>query len=266
MLFVDAHSQSRDEALEKVTKRQLIHRVAETGAVYILGESRVSRSTFEAEGRFDEALRSYWKAEGWHNVYAMLCLVANLHLRQTLAVPPVRVQPDEGYYHPDAPAPFPAAQAYLDWYRDTGHLRIERGWVAVPFYGSVLKQEQSGVVDAVIHEVERRGLNALPMFGFPERRVWEKLLLDEAGRPRAQVALAFNFRFAGPETQAIVFKAQVPIFNLMRTYARDEKEWRASKTGLSVFETVFQVAVPELNGLISPIVVGADRRTFESTD
>jgi cobaltochelatase CobN len=264
VLLVDSHSQNPDERVEKETKRRLMRQVAARGAVFVLGESRASRSAYEAEGgRFDEALRAYWAADGAQNVHSILCLLANRLLGTDLRPPPPKVPLKEGYYHPDGPGPFASYPAFFEWYEKSGRLRRDGGWVAVPFYGSLLQTEQTGIVDAVARSIEAHGLNALPLFGSPDKRVWEALLLDERGRARADVALAFSFRFSGPEAQAAVAKAGVPIINLMRTFGRDEQEWRASKTGLSVFETVFQVAIPEINGLISPMVVGADERVFD---
>jgi cobaltochelatase CobN len=266
VLFVDSHSRNSVEQLEKEVKHELIRRTAERGKAFVLGEAVVAKSALtSAGGVYSDRLRDYWRAEGWQNIEAMLCLAASTEFGQSLAVPPPRRRPTEGYYHPDAAKldPFATFAAFRDWYAASGHSKPGQPFVAVPFYGSLVAQEQTGVLDAVIRELEARGLNALPMYGHPASKVWEKLLLDENGAPRAQAALAFNFRFDGPEAQEVVARAGIPILNLIRTFARSEQEWRSSKTGLSVFESVFQTAVPELNGLIAPIVVGTEERVFD---
>jgi cobaltochelatase CobN len=55
----------------------------------------------------------------------------------------------------------------------------------------------------------------------------------------------------------------VPVLNFTTLYGRTEAEWRESETGLSMFEGTFQVAVPELAGLIAPTVVGSRERVFD---
>ena len=71
------------------------------------------------------------------------------------------------------------------------------------------------------------------------------------------------FRFAGPEASALLEKVDIPVINLISLYGRSEQEWRASSTGLSFFEGTFQVAVPELAGLVAPTVVGSQEKVHD---
>lgn len=270
VLLFDSHSQSRSEALEKEFKAALIGSIAARGKVFALGEGATPRTTLSGLGAsYDERVREYWggTGESWRNVYGLLCLLARGEFAQTLDVPPPEINPRQGYYHPAAPAPhwFDGFDAYRAWYKSSGRARAGQPWVAVPFYGSTLFQEQTGLLDAVIAEAERQSLNVLPVFGYPEKNLWDDLLLDPEGRARVQAALAFTFRFAGPEMHPVLSKANVPVFNLIKIYARSEQEWRESKSGLSIFENVFQIAIPELSGVIAPIVVGTEERRFDAT-
>ena len=82
--------------------------------------------------------------------------------------------------------------------------------------------------------------------------------------PRADVVLALLFRFAGPEATTILEKVDMPLVNLISLYGRSEQEWRASSTGLSFFEGTFQVAVPELAGLVAPTVIGSQEKVKDA--
>jgi cobaltochelatase CobN len=268
VLLVDSHSQSRNETLEKEFKAALIRSIAGRGKVFALGEGAAPRSTLTGLGAdYDERVRAYWgqTGESWRNVYGMLCLLANAEFAQSLPVPEPQINPRQGYYHPAAPAPhwFTRFEDYQAWHMASGRTHRGQPWVAMPFYGSNLFQEQTGLLDAVIAEAEKQKLNVLPVFGYPEKQLWEELLTDAQGRSRVQAALAFTFRFAGPEMQPPLLNADIPIFNLIKIYARSEQEWRESRTGLSMFENVFQIAIPELSGLIAPIVVGTEERRYD---
>lgn len=268
LLLLDSHSQNRAEKLEKGLKTKLIRAVAARGKVLVLGHSLTPNATYNELGaRFDEKIRQYWDAEGSENLYAMLCLIANSEVSAKLHVPPVVQKLQQGFYHPHAAAPrsFATYEAFLAWYSQSGRLHKGKPWVAVSFFGSSLYQEQTAVLDQVIAKLEESSINALPMFGYPDKKLWQELLLDKAGTPRAQAVLSFTFRFSGPETQQIVRKAAIPIFNLIKIYARSEDEWRTSRTGLSIFEGVFQIDVPELNGLLSPLVVGSEEKRLDET-
>src|SRR5690606_2303511 len=119
------------------------------------------------------------------------------------------------------------------------------------------------VIDAIIAEIERRGAEAVPIFGYPGGVAFEELLIDDGGRARVDAALALLFRFSDFETARFLEKLDVPVMNLVTLYGRSERDWRASQTGLSMFEGTFQVAVPELAGLVAPTVVGSRENRFD---
>ena len=129
--------------------------------------------------------------------------------------------------------------------------------MAVGFYKSNYYAGDTALLDAVIAEIERQGAEAIPVFGYPAGLAFEGLLLDADGQARADVALAFVFRFAGPEAAASLQNVNIPVISLVSLYGRSEAEWRASAEGLSMFEGTFQVAVPELSGLVAPTLSAA---------
>lgn len=132
--------------------------------------------------------------------------------------------------------------------------------VAVGFYKANYYTGDLALIDAMIAEIEKQGGEAIPFFGYPDSASFEKQLLDEQGRPRADVALALNFRFADFEAGKVLEKLDIPVLNMVSLYGRSEQEWKSSNTGLSQFEGTFQVAVPELGGLVAPTVVGSKEK------
>ena len=69
--------------------------------------------------------------------------------------------------------------------------------------------------------------------------------------------LRFSFRFAGPEASKSLAKLDIPVINLSRSTAAARRNGANPQPGLSMFEGTFQVAVPELAGLVAPTVVGS---------
>ena len=183
---------------------------------------------------------------------------------------------EAGFYHPDAAVgepevsaggAFASWEAFDAWRRRAGKLRPGAARVAVGFYAASVHDGDSILLDAVIAEIERQGAEAIPVFGYPAGEALESLLRGAEGTVRADVALAFLFRFAGPEAGESLRALGIPVLNLIRLWGRSaEVEWRASSQGLSLFEGTFQVSAPELAGLVAPTVVGStEHRTDADT-
>ena len=243
-----------------------------------VGEGLLPREHYVERGvAWDRRARAFWEHSGFANQIGLLKYVLAAAGVAGLAVPEPQPSLQAGYYYPDPAGTaggaagsggraFATWEAFDAWRRAAGKRRPGAPRVAVGFYGSNYDDGDTALVDAVIAEIERQGAEAIPIFGYPAGVAFETLLRDPTGASRADVALAFLFRFAGPDAGESLRKLDVPVLSLISLYGRSEAEWRASAQGLSMFEGTFQVAVPELAGLVAPTVVGSkERRTDPDT-
>jgi hypothetical protein len=90
LLLLDSHSTGRGDAREKPLKKELIRTVASRGRVLVLGHSLTPRAEYGAlGGQFDDTVRTYWDAEGWKNVYGMLCHIVSSRLGLQVPLPAI---------------------------------------------------------------------------------------------------------------------------------------------------------------------------------
>ena len=270
----DAHTLERFDATYDV---DLVERITGQGLVLGVGEGLQPREHYVERGvAWDLRARAFWEHSGFANQVGLLKYVLSAAGVPGLDVPEPQPSLQAGYYYPDPAGAAGAAgsggRAFADWdafdawRRAAGKHRPGAPRVAVGFYGSSYDDGDTALVDAVIAEIERQGGEAIPIFGYPAGIAFETLLRDPDGAARADAALTFLFRFAGPDAGESLRKLDIPVLSLISLYGRSEAEWRASAQGLSMFEGTFQVAVPELAGLVAPTVVGSkERRTDPDT-
>jgi cobaltochelatase CobN len=263
------------------------------GPVFAVGEGLLPKEQHTSAGAvYDETARAFWQHGGFNNQLGLLKLVLSRAGIKGLTIPRPEPSLDFGYYYPDggngrvfatweeftawkqarraglvSPATTAVRRAGLVSPAKTAGLttpaqqRVPR--VALGFYKSSYYTGETELLDAVIAQIEKSGAEAIPYFGYPDAIAAQKLLIDPSGQARADVSLALLFRFAGPEASPILEKADIPVINLISLYGRTEQEWRASSTGLSFFEGTFQVAVPELAGLVAPTVIASQEKVTD---
>ena len=254
----------------------LVRHVAGRGLVLAVDEGRHTREHYVGLGAtWDERARAFWRQSSVANQSGLLKHVLSGAGIPGLAVPDPEPSIEAGYYHPDAAmgepevspsGVFASWEAFDAWRRRAGKLRPGAARVAVGFYPASVHDGDTTLIDAVIAEVERQGAEAIPVFGYPAGEALDSLLRGADGTARADVALAFFFRFAGIEASESLPALGIPVLNLINLWGRSEVEWRASSQGVSLFEGTFQVFAPELAGLVAPTVVGSrERRTDADT-
>jgi cobaltochelatase CobN len=268
VLVLDVMNQQMVDRFNAAHDTNLIADVRGHGKVIGVGEGLLPRESYLEQGVvWDEKARALFAQSGTENQLGLLKLALGAAGVQGLAVPDPTPSLDFGYYYPDPETEggrvFADWASFDAWRREHGKLKPGAARVAIGFYKSSYYTGDTATLDAVIAEVERQGAEAIPLFGYPGGVAFERLLLDEQGKSRADVGLGFLFRFVGPEAADSLAKLDIPVINLVTLYGRSEKEWRESATGLSMFEGTFQVAVPELGGLVAPTVVGSHERVFD---
>jgi cobaltochelatase CobN len=263
VLVFDMMNEQMLGRLNTERKVDVIGAVKRRGKVFAVGEGLAPKETYTKQGAIlDDRARAYWSHMGYSNQLGLLKYALTHAGVRGLTLPEPQPSLDFGYYYPDAGAGqvFATWEQFAAWKRAHGKMKPGAPRIAVGFYKATYYGGETELLDAVIAEIERRGAEAVPIFGYPGAVAAERLLRDEMGRARADALLGFNFNFAGPDASSYLAKVDIPVLNLISLYGRSEKEWRESPMGLSFFEGTFNVAVPELAGTIAPTVVGSQEK------
>ena len=227
----------------------------------------------------------YWLGGTPDNLRNFLLMLADKYVfpaaegdeRPQLDVAEPEVFPDLGIWHPLAPSMFEDLKEYLNWTASRTDLSLEarRG----PVIGLVLQRSHIVTGDdahyvAMIQELEFRGARVIPVFcggldfSRPVNTFFYDPLNSELPLVDGIVSLTGFALVGGPARQDHP-KAVESLKKLNRPYMvalplvfQTTKEWEESDLGLHPVQVALQIAIPELDGAIEPIVLsGRDDAT-----
>jgi magnesium chelatase subunit H len=197
--------------------------------------------------------------------------------RAAIQVAEPEVFPDLGIWHPLAPSMFEDLKEYLNWNASRTDLseQARQG----PLIGLVLQRSHIVTGDdahyvATIQELEYRGARVIPIFcggldfSKPVNAFFYDPLNPEQSLVDGIVSLTGFALVGGPARQDHP-KAIESLKKLNRPYMvalplvfQTTQEWEGSDLGLHPVQVALQIAIPELDGAIEPIVLsGRDDAT-----
>ncbi|MDD2835758.1 MAG: cobaltochelatase subunit CobN [Methanothrix sp.] len=220
---------------------------------------------------------TYLTYGGENNVRNMFLYLCKELLNTDTDYDPPQQMPWEGLYHPDAPSHFQNIHEYLKWYQpDDGPT------VAILFPRFYWVNETLDVEDELIRVLESMGMNVIPAFSHPFKDVElgtrsmaevvaDYFLVDGCSRIDALIkttpfSLGQSRENIGNaksnKTGIDLFKAlNIPVFEPILSYHMTIEEWENSN-GISN-DISWNVAMPEFEGLIEPIIIGAGSKQGE---
>lgn len=198
-----------------------------------------------------QRLNAYWQNGGEENMLAFLTI---LYMEaggpKNLEIPAPLVVAQQGVYHPDAPQLFSNLHEYLVWYRAA---KPQQGALAtVNFYNSYLKNRDMAFVDAQIRELEKQGLAAAGVMGWPHNSLEQ--VFDAPSNDPVKVMLAMTLSISRPEDRAMLEKQNVHVISLMVTEL-SYQQWASSDRGITPGRINSSVVGPESVGLTDPILI-----------
>jgi cobaltochelatase CobN len=202
-------------------------------------------------------LPAYWEYNGAENMKRLIGYLLNhfCGLSEVKSMEPLE-QPIEGIFHPDAPVSkvYTSLADYKAWYASSGHQK-QAPWVGIVSY-NLIKTGDSKIQEALIRRLEQDGLNVICAIGYPADMLMEKYLMTD----KPEVALVVSLMFSHPKekSQRLLKQMNVPIIRAVTLYS-DLEKWAASPQGIEPFQLASQIFMPELCGLIEPLVVGGSR-------
>ena len=187
---------------------------------------------------------------------------------------------DTGIWHPLAPTMYDDVKEYINWY-DT-RKDLPRGMFNnnSPVVGVILQRSHIVTGDdahyaAVVMELEARGAKVVPIFagGLDFSNPVERFFYNPLTKTTLVDCVVSLTGFAlvgGPASQdhpraiKALQKLDVPYLVALPLVFQTTEEWLASSLGLHPIQVALQVALPELDGGLEPIVFsGRDSRTGE---
>ncbi|MFQ5964515.1 MAG: cobaltochelatase subunit CobN [Candidatus Scalinduaceae bacterium] len=260
IIMFDVHGIRISTPTQSGFDSKILKGVINNGATTLaIGETAGLNKQYAAIGlTYDKEIRFYSKHRNLENYKNMILLSLKKYLRiSEINVKPFQEGLKMAYYHRHEQEEkiFKTFEEYESWYREAGYYKEGAEWVAVLTYSSFYEQGQTSVEDKLVHTLEDKGLNAFTAFGYPASEVIGKLLIDSNGVSRASGILSFLFRFSDFKAASSLEKCGVPVVNLITVYGKDGKTWENDPVGLSSLEISWQLAVPEISGLVQPTVV-----------
>jgi magnesium chelatase subunit H len=226
----------------------------------------------------------YWLGGSPENLENFLLMLADRYVFVKNSVTNVElnfaepvVYPDQGIWHPLAPHLFEDVKEYLNWYQSRRD--IDDAAKNGPVIGLVLQRSHIVTGDeahyvAVLSELEYRGARVIPIFngGLDFSKSVEAFFFDpiKPERPLVDAVVSLTgFALVGGPARQDHPKAIETLKKLNRPYMvalplvfQTTEEWEGSDLGLHPIQVALQIAIPELDGAIEPIVMsGRDGNT-----
>ena len=186
------------------------------------------------------------------------------------------VYPDMGIWHPLAPKMFEDVKEYLDWYQNRPDIPCDLQDPLAPCVGLVLQRTHLVTGDdahyvAIVSELEAMGARVIPVFagGLDFSKPVDEYFWD-GDRPLVDTTVSLTgFALVGGPARQDHPKAIESLQRLNRPYMvalplvfQTTEEWEDSDLGLHPIQVALQIAIPELDGAIEPIVMsGRDGMT-----
>ncbi|MBU1344201.1 MAG: cobaltochelatase subunit CobN [Proteobacteria bacterium] len=241
------------------------HYEFESKTIYALRSSRDDDTLKKKGFVFDPLVAEYYQHLSVKNIQNMLRLIAHRHFDKTITYAPIVKQPGPGLYHPDAKGIFINAKDYLNWQKTRPGFNPDYPRIGLLFFSSFMTQGQNAPVDYMIRQLEKEGFNVMPCFG-REQDILKSILLDEKGSARVDMVIAWSFKFYNaltPELGELLKKLDVPIISAVNLYKDTIDQWRKNPVGIDTLEVAWSLAVPELSGLIEPIVLSGKEKILD---
>jgi magnesium chelatase subunit H len=203
----------------------------------------------------------YWLAGSEENVENLVRYLLERYTpaARGLTVEPPLTYPDVGVYHPRIPNGI-ASEA-----RGVPKSAMSKGTVGLLLMRSYVLSRDTGHYDGVIAAFEAQGYNVIPAFatGLDNRPAIRQLFMRD-GKPIIDVMVSLTgFSLVGgpayndaKAAEDVLAELDVPYYAAQPVEFQSIETWEKSERGLHPIEATMMVAVPEIDGAISPVVFG----------
>ncbi|MGJ3253280.1 MAG: magnesium chelatase subunit H [Elainellaceae cyanobacterium] len=231
----------------------------------------------------------YWLGGSSENLENFLLMLADKYVCPNFAGSPGETSlqyqdpvtyPDMGIWHPLAPHMYEDLKEYLNWYQSRSDISDDLKDPLAPCVGLVLQRTHLVTGDdahyvAMVQELECMGARVIPVFAggldfskpvdayfYDPLSKGEKAIIDIVVSLTGFALVGGPARQDHPKAIESLKRLDCPYMVALPLVFQTTEEWQESDLGLHPIQVALQIAIPELDGAIEPIILsGRDGAT-----
>ncbi|MFZ5450335.1 MAG: cobaltochelatase subunit CobN [Thermodesulfobacteriota bacterium] len=265
--------------LFKAVKPELETAIKKGAKVYCVSVGTYNEEDQKLGVKVDKQIVLYHREGGLENLKNMILYALKKDLSFNVAAKPPLVFPRVGIYESRTRKVFTDFEKYKKGY--AAH-RAGSPWIGVNFPQFNIGLGENRYLDAVIRSLEGAGFNVLPVYGSLAEALEKFFCRDgdptrgpdsgkkggqDNDRSRVRLVLALGIKHGWgvkPEVlNPLMSRLNVPIINAISLFGQSRKEWEKSPLGLDIFSRSFQIAIPEMGGMIQPTIIASRERRID---
>jgi len=161
-----------------------------------------------------------------------------------------------------SPGTFTSIDNYLNWYGATGRIKEGAPWIGIINFDNAFKNDDMDMYVKLLESLETKGANVILVFtnSTNKKAAVEQFFMKADGSSRIDslvAAMGFNFIYGSSGAGVELFKRlNVPV--MAPVYTSNMDDWENNPAGISS-EVPWQIAYPELDGRIEPVMMGGSK-------
>ena len=235
--------------------------------VYVGGEAatHVKNAQQAKWTAFANAYYTYGGAENTLNMLRFLCAEV---LGEAMPYEEVKRIPWDAIFAPDGNTLYDSPESYF-----VDYPRSNKGTIALVISRSAWVSDDMQVENCLIREIRNAGFSVLPIFAyamadknlgaFGVEAALEKFCFLSDGTPCVDGMIRLAGMFNHGASSAVMQKLHCPVIKPICSYSMTVDEWKENPDG-TIADVAWSIALPELDGVIEPMFIGAQERHGEA--
>lgn len=235
--------------------------------VYVGGEAATHvKNTQQAKWTaYANAYYTYGGAENTLNMLRWLCAEV---LGEATSYDEVKRIPWDAIFAPDGKILYDSPESYFIDYPRSG-----QGTIALVISRSAWISDDMQVENCLIREIQAAGFSVLPIFTYAmaDKNIGaygvevalEKFCFLSNGTPCVDGMIRLAGMFNHGASSEVMKKLRCPVIKPICSYSMTVDEWRKNPDG-TIADVAWNIALPELDGVIEPLFIGAQERYGEA--
>lgn len=241
---------------------EIIERLNKDVPIISFGYHQSSWSPSNVSLKVVSTVFTYFMYNGLENIKNMFGYIGKEVLGLDYEYNPPKKTLWQGIYHPDAETAFENIEDYFAWHKPKSKHKI-----GILFFRTYWANGDLEIVNALIRELEKE-FDVIPVFcfGMGDKELGAKSsgeVVEEFFMNRIDALINLqSILHAGSAKESVeaMKRLDLPVFHPLMIYHKTEEEWREDHHGMNSMEVGWSVAMPEFEGVIEPIIIGASRR------